>query len=438
MEVTKNQIDDLNLQVTLEIAAEDYAAIEKKKLNERLRNTELKGFRKGKAPMSLIKKLYGEQILVECVNSVINEQLDKVVKEDNLHVLGEPLASEDQPENEWTAGNDFTFKFDIAETPELGFEVSKADEIPYYSINVTKAAKDAMKKNLLSQAGSLEEAEKSDAEGYIIADISNGEVTADGVYVSIRNVAEDVRPSFVGLKADDKVTVNVNEAFTNETDRAAMLRIKKEELAGINPEFTFTVVNVKQFVPAKEGQEAYDRIYGEGVVKTPEEFEAKIEEQIRSNHSQEADYRFAKDAREYFLNKADVKLPEKFLRRWLISVNEGKFTPEQVDAEFEGFLADFRWQMVRGKIMQQFSLKVSEEDIRAAAESYVAYQYAMYGMPNPPQDIITEAAKSVLSDENQVRRMEENVEENKTIAAIRENVTLVTKKISEDKFRELK
>lgn len=438
MKLTKNQIDDLNVQVTLEIAAADYAEQVKKKLNDVKRRADIKGFRKGMAPMSLIQRLYGDQALYEAVNGVVSEQLDSFIRDEKLRVVGEPLASEDQPENEWKVGNDFTFKFDIAETPELTFEVSKADEIPYYSINVTKAAKEAMKKNLLNQAGSLEETEISDAEGYIIADISNGEINADGVYVSIRNVAEDVRPSFVGLKADDKVTVNVNEAFTNETDRAAMLRIKKEELKGINPEFTFTVVNVKTFVPAKEGEETYNKLYGEGVVKTPEEFEAKIEEQIRSNHRQEADYRFAKDAREYFLNKADVKLPEKFLRRWLISVNEGKFTPEQVDAEFEGFLADFRWQMVRGKIMQQFSLKVEQEDIRAAAESYVAYQYAMYGMPNPPQDIINEAAKSVLSDENQVRRMEENVEENKTIAAIRENVTLVSKKISEDKFRELK
>ena len=426
MNVIKNQVDDLNYQVTIEISKEDYAESERKKLNDIKRRADIKGFRKGMAPLSLIQRLYGDQVLYESVNSVVSDALNNFIRDEKIRIVGEPLSSEDQPELDWKSGNDFAFKFDIAQTPELNFEVSADDKIPYYDINVTEAAKKEMKKNMLQQLGSLQEAEATKEDDYIVADLDNGEIKAEGVYISLRNVADDLRNVFVARKAGETFQVNVNEAFLNETDRAAMLKVKKEELAGINPEFNVTVVNVKTFVPAKESQETYDKMFGEGVVKSAEEFEAKIVERIESNHRQEADYRFSKDARDYFLKK------------WLAYVNEGKLTPEQIDADFDAFLADFRWQLVRGYIMQKFDLKVEEKDMQEAAESYAAYQYAMYGMGNVPQDILKNAANSILADERQSRQIEEQVEDNKTMTAIREHVTLQHKKISEDKFRELK
>ncbi len=438
MNVIKNQVDDLNYQVTIEISKEDYAESERKKLNDIKRRADIKGFRKGMAPLSLIQRLYGDQVLYESVNSVVSDALNNFIRDEKIRIVGEPLSSEDQPELDWKSGNDFAFKFDIAQTPELNFEVSADDKIPYYDINVTEAAKKEMKKNMLQQLGSLEETEATKEDDYIVADLDNGEIKAEGVYISLRNVADDLRNVFVARKAGETFQVNVNEAFLNETDRAAMLKVKKEELAGINPEFNVTVVNVKTFVPAKESQETYDKMFGEGVVKSAEEFEAKIVERIESNHRQEADFRFSKDARDYFLKKADIALPEAFLKRWLAYVNEGKFTPEQIDADFDAFLADFRWQLVRGYIMQKFDLKVEEKDMQEAAESYAAYQYAMYGMGNVPQDILKNAANSILADERQSRQIEEQVEDNKTMTAIREHVTLQHKKISEDKFRELK
>ena len=438
MNLIKNQIDALNYQVTIEIAAADYAEALRKRLNEYKRKAELKGFRKGMAPLSLIQKLYGDQALYEGVNSLLSDQLNGFIHDEKIRIVGEPLPSEDQPQLEWKAGNDFTFKFDIAQTPELTFSVGKDDKIPYYEINVTEAARKEMKKNMLQQFGSLQEGTSTKENDYIIADIANEQHSAEGVYVSLSHVAEAVRSRFIGLKAGDKVTVNVNEAFENETDRASMLKVEKPRLAELNPEFTFTVVNVKTFVAAEENQETYDKMFGEGVVKTSEEFEAKVEERIRAGHTQDANYRFGQDVRAYFVKKAGLELPEAFLKRWLIHANEGKFTPEQVDAEFPGFIEDFKWQLVRGYLMQKFGLKVEDKDLQEAAESYVAYQYAMYGMGNVPAELIRSSARNVLEDENQLRRLEEQVEDNKTIARVREEVTLQTKKISEEKFRELK
>ncbi|MBQ6762447.1 MAG: hypothetical protein IJP49_06820 [Bacteroidales bacterium] len=438
MNITKTQPDALNYQVGIEIAAADYADALKKRLNEYRRRADIKGFRKGMAPMSLIQRFYGDQALYESVNSLVSEQLDNFIREEKIRVVGEPLPAEDQPQLDWKAGNDFTFKFDIAQTPELTFEVGEGDKIPYYEINVTEDAKKAMRAQMLQQYGSLQEGEAAGENDYIIADIANDSHSAEGVYVSLAQVSELARPMFVGKKAGEKITINVNEAFENETDRASMLKVDKAKLAEMDPMFTFTVVNVKTFVAAESNQETWDKMFGEGTVTSEEQFMEKVAERIRANHTQESNYRFGNDVRKYFVDKAAVELPEAFLKRWLVYANEGKYSAEDVEKEFPGFIADFKWQLVRGYLMQKLGLKVEKQDLEEAAENFVAYQYAMYGMGNVPQELVKSSARNVLEDENQVRRLEEQVEDNKTIAAIREKVAVQTKKISEDKFRALK
>ena len=438
MNVSKIQPDALNYQVTIEIAAADYAEPLHKRLNEYKRKADIKGFRRGMAPLSLIQRLYGDQALYESVNGLVSEQLDQFINAEKIRVVGEPLPSEDQPQLSWKAGEDFTFKFDLAQTPEINFTVGKDDKIPYYEINITAAEKKAQKEQLLQQYGSLQEGTKAGEQDYIVADIANEGHKAEGVYVSISHVAEAARGAFIGKKAGDKFQLNVNEAFENETDRAAMLKVEKDQLATLDPMFTFTVVNVKTFKAAEENQETYDKIFGKDVVTTPEQFEEKVTERIKAGHEQEANYRFGTDVRKYFVEKAALELPEAFLKRWLVYVNEGKFTAEQVEKEFPAFIEDFKWQLVRGYLMQKFNLKVSQADIQAAAESFVAYQYAMYGMAGVPDNLIKSSAENMLQDQNQYRRLEEQCEDNITIAKVREEVTLQTKKISQDKFKELK
>ena len=438
MSITKNQLDDLNFQVTIDIAADDYAELLKKRLNEYRRRADIKGFRKGMAPMSLIQRLYGDQSLYEAVNRLVSDQLDTFIRNEKIRVVGEPLPSEDQPQLEWKSGNDFTFKFDIAQTPELNFEVGEGDKIPYYEINVTEDAKKAMRDQMLQQYGSLQEGEKAGENDYIVADIANEAHSAEGVYVSVAHVAEIARPLFVGKKAGDKFTVDVSVAFENETDRASMLKVDKAKLATLDPVFTFTVVNVKTFKAAESNQETWNQMFGEGAVTSEDQFMEKVVERIRANYTQEANHRFANDVRKYFVDKAAIELPESFLKRWLVYANEGKYSAEDVEKEFPAFVEDFKWQLTRGYLMQKLGLKVEKQDIQDAAESYVAYQYAMYGMGNVPQDLIKSSARNILEDENQVRRLEEQVEDNKTISTLRERVNLQTKKISEEKFRALK
>ncbi len=434
MKIEQNRIDDLNLELSLTVTKEDYAENKKKRLNEYRKKAEFKGFRKGMVPMSLVEKMYGGNALVDSVNDIIAEALNNFIKENNLKVLGEPLPSEDTPHNVWEDGNDFSFKFDLAQNPEVSFELSSADEVPYYTITVTEAAKKEMKENILKQYGSLEEGKKAKADDFLIVDFEQGDLKVEGTYVAIRSIAEAAKASFVGVKAGDVLDVNVNEAFENETDRAAMLKVSKDELAGIEPMFRMTVKNVKTFVNAPLTEETFEKAFG---VKTEAEFDAKIEERIRAEYTQEADFRFNKDARNFLVEKANVTVAENFLKRWIYVINDGKFTMEDIEKEWDLFIVDYKWQMVRSYLMEKYNVKVEEADLLASAKGFAAYQFAMYGMNNVPEEQLEAFAQNILSQEEQGRRILDQVENEKTVAAVREVVTLKKKKISVEKFREL-
>ena len=435
MKIEQNRIDDLNLELALTVVPEDYSDSKKKRLNEYRKKAEIKGFRKGMVPMSLVEKMYGQTALVDAINDVIAEGLNNYIKENNLRVLGEPLPSEEHIANEWNDGNEFNFKFDIALNPEVSFELSSSDEIPYYTITVTEAAKKDMKNTLLKQYGSLEDGKKAKEDDFIIVDFEQGDMKVEGTYVALRNVAEAARASFVGVKAGDVLDVNVNEAFVNETDRASMLKVNKDELANLDPMFKMTVQTVKTFVNAPATEETFEKIFG---VKTEEEFDAKIEERIRAEYTQEADFRFSKDAKTFLLEKANVTVAEKFLKRWVYVVNEGKFTMEDIEKDWDLFIVDYKWQMVRSYLMNKYNVQVEEADLLASAKGFAAYQFAMYGMNNVPEEQLESFAKNILSQEEQGRRILDQVENEKTFAAVREVVTLKKKKISVEKFRELK
>ena len=265
MKVSQNRLDDLNLELTIEVEAADYAETEKKRLAERRRNADFKGFRKGMVPASLIKKVYGEQCLAEAVNKVVSDALETHITENKLHILGEPLSSEKQPELEWTDGNTFTFVFDLGLSPEISLELGKDDTVPSYTVSVA---------------------------------------------------------------AKDKGTM---------------------------------VENLKKFYEEKKEE------------KSDEDIDKEASERLESQYKNEAEWRLSKDIRDYVVAKASLSLPEEFLKRWLLAVNKDKLSKEDIDKEFDGFAADFKWQLVRGYLMQKYGFKVDEKDLREAAEAYVRH-----------------------------------------------------------------
>ncbi len=438
MKLTKNNIDELNIEVALTVEPSDYAENRKKKLSDIRRRAEIKGFRKGMVPASLIEKMYGASALVDAVNEVISHELTSFIKDEKLSVIGEPLPADNQPENDWTNGNTFNFTFEIACNPEVKLEFGKEDKITSYEIKVSDEAKKEMKDNLLKQYGSLEDGDEAKADDFIIADLEQGENRIESTYIALRNVSEACKSQFLGVKAGDSFEVNVNEAFENEADRAALIKVKKEELEGIDPVYKLTVKTVKTFTSAPLTTETYDKIFGEGVVADEAGFDAKIEERLVAEYANETEYRLSRDIREYLVKKADLKLPETFMKKWLKVANEGKFTAEQIDKEFDAFAEDYRWSLVRDFLLKKYGVKIEQEDILASARGFAAYQFAMYGMPNVPAEQLDNYAKSILADESQSRRIVEQVESEKAIAAVKPELKINKKSVSVEQFRELK
>ena len=438
MKLTKNNIDELNIEVALTVEPSDYAENRKKKLSDIRRRAEIKGFRKGMVPASLIEKMYGASALVDAVNEVISHELTSFIKDEKLSVIGEPLPADNQPENDWTNGNTFNFTFEIACNPEVKLEFGKEDKITSYEIKVSDEAKKEMKDNLLKQYGSLEDGGEAKADDFIIADLEQGENRIESTYIALRNVSEACKSQFLGVKAGDSFEVNVNEAFENEADRAALIKVKKEELEGIDPVYKLTVKTVKTFTSAPLTTETYDKIFGAGVVADEAGFDAKIEERLVAEYANETEYRLSRDIREYLVKKADLKLPETFMKKWLKVANEGKFTAEQIDKEFDAFAEDYRWSLVRDFLLKKYGVKIEQEDILASARGFAAYQFAMYGMPNVPAEQLDNYAKSILADENQSRRIVEQVESEKAIAAVKPELKINKKSVSVEQFRELK
>ena len=437
MKVTKNQVDDLNMNVTIAPDKNDWAEPRKKKLNEFRRTADIRGFRRGMAPMGLIEKLHGGQALAEVVNTLVTDALNGFIEENKLNVLGEPLPSEKQSDNNWDNPDEFTFDFDIAVAPELNLTVTADDKIPYYTVTVTKAALEDYRHGLLKQFGQLESGEAAKEDDFVIADFVSGDQKIEGSYVSLRSMSDEVKKDFVGLKKGDTRQVDIVKSFPNEADRAAMFHVKKEELETLPTEWTMTVNDVKTFVDAPLTQQTFDQIFGEGVCKDEAAFDAKVKERLQEEYARESDYRFMIDAKEYLIDKAAIQLPDAFMKRWIKFANDDKFTMEQIEAEYDLFAKDFRWNMIRTKLMKDNDLKVAKEDVMKQAMSMAAYQFAMYGMNNVPEEHLSKYAEQILADRQQAERIVEKVEDDIALTWVRKNATLEKKKISLEKMREL-
>lgn len=435
MQINQTNQEDLTLKVSIKVDKEDYAEDMNKRLKEYRHKADIRGFRKGMAPMGLIEKMYGGQALADAINTVVSQALAKHIEDNKLNVIGEPLPSEDN-DKAAEEGDSFTFDFDLGVAPEVTVDVTAEDTIPYYTVTVSTKAVADYKDSLLRQYGTMESGEKAGEDDFVVVDFKQGETEVKDAYVALRSIADEAKSIFLGIKKDDVRDLDVNEVFPNESDRAAMLHMKKEELKDMDPKWQMTVKDVKTFVAAKPTPETFDKIFGKDEVKDEAAFDAKVKDLLKKEYARESDYRFAGDVRDYLLQKADIKLPEAFLKKWLIRVNEGKYTAEDIEKEFGAFTKDFRWQMICNHLMKAHGMEVTKEDLDKEAKALAAYQFAMYGMNDVPEDQLAGFADRLLGDDDQARRLYDKVESDKVIAYVKDTVTLDKKKSTIEKMRQ--
>jgi trigger factor len=447
MNIIREEVDALNSVLRVKIDKADYSEKIEKTLKDYRKKAAIKGFRPGHAPASLINKLYYKPALVDEVNKLVSESLTKYLADEKLNILGEPLPSEKQEAIDWETAEDFEFVFDLGHTPDFELNLSKRDKIPYYTIKIDDKLREIYVNSYRRRYGEYKPAEVADEKGLIKATLNelNADETprADGIFVENASISvalvadESEKTKLIGAKVGDVIVLDATKAFPNATDRAALLHTTKDKLTNVNPSFQATVTEVMTFENAELNQDFFNKAFGEGNVTSEEEFIKRVEAEIANNLSRESDYRFLIDLKDRLIEKFKLELPREFLIRWLVAVNEGKHTREQIESEYPMFEKDLKWQLIRNKVVNEQGLTISDEEVRAFAMDFARNQFASYGMSQLPDEYLAGYADNILKKEEEKRRIQDRLLEDKAVAWLKENVKLDTKEVTTDEFNKL-
>ncbi len=447
MNIIHENVDGLNAQLKVSVDKADYQDKVEQMLKDYRKKAAIKGFRPGKAPEGLISKLYRLPITAEEVNKLVSESISNYLFEQKLNILGEPMPSENQPKIDWETQENFEFVFDMGLVPEFELKLSKRDKVPYYTIAIDDKIRELYLDSHQRRHGTyvpVEVAGDNDLLKVTLTELNSDESPRDGgINVDSASVAiglvgdEAEKAKLMGAKIGDVFVIDVTKAFPNETDRAALLRVNKANLGSVEPLFQATVTETMTYEKGELNQELFDKVYGEGAVASQEEFIAKVEEEIKANLQRESDFRFLVDLKDKLVDKAKFDLPKEFLVRWLVAINEGKVTREQVETEYPMFEKDLKWQLIRDKISKEQELVVDDAALTEFAQTYAREQFAAYGLREIPEEYLVRYAEDILKKDDERRKIRERLLEDKVVAWVKEAVKLDEKEVSADDFNKL-
>jgi trigger factor len=448
MNITRENIDDVNAVLKVEIEKADYEKAVNDTLKDYRKKASIPGFRPGKVPAGLIKKRFGTAVLVDEVNKIISQSLSKYLVEEKLNILGEPLPNEEQQKSiNWETDENFEFIFDVALAPEVKVTLDKRSKYDYYTIAVSEEMIDQQVEMIASQLGQNVPVDEVKDNSSVLGDFvqldENGEtiengIQPKGVLLAVDMIKdEEIKNAFTGRKKDDTLVFDPVKAFEDRHEVGHMLNIDHEEAHDLNSEFKFTITEILQYEKAEINEELFKKVYGEETeIKTIEDFRKKIKEEIAANLVYSSDQKFAIDTRDTLLEKTKVELPEAFLKRWLITVNK-EVTKEQIENEFEYFIKDLQWQLIKDLIIKENELKVTPEETRDFAKQMARAQYSQYGIYDVPDEQLDSFAKMILEKPEESERIYKKLYEDKVIEVVKEKVNIQEKEISQEEFNEM-
>ncbi len=447
MNIVRKDLDPTNANITISIEKSDYEAKVDKTLREYRKKSNIPGFRPGMVPLNLLKKMYGKSILAEEINNILSEGLYNYIKDNNIDLLGEPLPNEtEQKEIDFDNQESFEFVFDIALPPVFEVELTKKDKIKYYQITPDDTMIENQVKSYAGRFGKYEQeetVEEQDMLKGLLVELENGEEKADGIRVENAVLTpaymkdEAIKTVFVGAKKEGEVIFNPKQAYENEAEVASLLKMKKEEVENLTSDFKYTIQSITRYHEAAVDQDLFDKVFGEGTVKSEKEFKEKIKENIAENLLQDSNYKFGLDVREFLVKKyKDLSFPDAFLKRWLLRTNKD-MTEERVEADYPKMKEDLTWQLIRNKIAKAHDVKIEKEDVEAYAKKIARSQFAQYGIPNADDQMIEPYVQEMLQNENQLNAIIDRVTENKVVDIIKEAVKLDVKEVSIEEFNKM-
>ena len=449
MNITFETPDKVNGLLTITIEKEDYQPKVDKALKDYRKRANVPGFRPGMVPMDRIKRQFGMSAKIEEVNRLLGESMTSYLRDNKIHVLGEPLASEQQEAQDLATDGPFTFKFDIAVAPDVTIALTGDDEVPYYTIKVDDTLIDQQVQMLCQRNGEMEEGETFEGTDRLIGDLrqldSDGNTLEGGITVSEAQLMpsymkdDEQKKLFEGCKGGDIITFNPKKAYPdNDAEVAALLNMKKEEVQDLTSDFSYQVTSIKHYAPATVDQKLFDRLFGEGKVNSEEEFRQKISEMLERQFAYRSDFKFLNDLRDYCEKKVgELTFPKELLKRFLKQKEKEKGNEkdnESLEKELEESLKSLKWHLIKAQLVSTQGIKVEDAELKLVAKEQVRQQFAQYGMNDVPDDVLEKYSEDLLKKRENVESYVDIVIEQKLVQTYKQVVKLAEKTVTVEEF----
>ena len=431
MNIIKEARENQTAIIKITVSEADYNAEVDKKLREYKRKANIPGFRPGMVPMGIINKMYRKGVVAETAYKMASDNCFAYIEKEGIDYMGDVMPSEEQGAFDFDNNTDHEFIFEVGLAPVVDLELStEKDKVTRYKIKVDEEMRSGYRSQFLRTYGRLVDVDVVENDEAVMCTIDNGDIKVEDAYVGLISMTEEERKPYIGKKVGDQMIVNVNELYKTEQQRASVLGVKENELASINPEFNLTITKIRKYADPEMNEEFFKMAFPAGDVTTVEEFEKMIDKKIEAELKKESDYVFTQTLREYLVEKANLTLPEDFLKRWLLAINEGKFTMEEIEKDFAPFAEMMKWSAVQKHFAKKLSIEVKAEDMEAEAKAYAAAQFAQYGMMNVADEMLTNYAQQILQNKEEANKLIEKVYEAKVVEAVTPLVKVSNKSVT--------
>ena len=437
MNIVRENLEDGTTLLKATVGEADYNEAVDKALRTYKRKANVPGFRPGMVPMSIINKMYRKGVVAEEAYRTASKGCFDYIEKEKLTLVGDMIPSDKQQPLDFDNDTEYEFAFEVGIAPEINIALSKKDKVKKYAIAIEDKMRDGYRGNFTRRFGKLVDVDSVETEDALTVTLDQPEMKIEEAYVGLIGMSDAARKPFLGKKVGDTMEVDVNELYPNPAQRAAILQVKEPELEGINPKFTLTVTKIRRFTEPELNEEFFKMAFPEGNVKTAEEFAQYIDAQILRDLKREADYLFTLDVRKLLLDKANLTLPAAFLKRWLYTINEGKFSMEEIEKDFDKFLDMMKWNLVQKHYVNELKLEVTPEEATEEAKAMAAQQFAYYGMSQVADDMLANYAKSILENKEESRKVYEKIFEQKVIDAVVPQITVSDATVTAEEFAKL-
>ena len=438
MNITLDRNDEqLTGLLTVHLTEADYAATVDAQIKDYTKRAQVKGFRPGKVPVGMVKKMYGKGILADEINKTLGKAVDSYVKEQNLRLLGEalPVASD----VDFDTAKEFAFQFELGLLPEVELPADGTMEVERHQVSLDDDTVQQTNEQIARQYGETTNPEASEANDYLFGKLKKADEEGEGrtVLLPINKVRNSVE-QFIGAKAGDVLTFDLKNAFDNDAVAIANFSgLNKTEAAEAIGDYVLSVEKINRTAAPEMNQELFDKVFGPEAVSSQEEFDAKVRETMQQNYDRESDGALNNAIVEKLVTGLDIRLPAEFFKKWLVRTNAGKLTAQQVEEHYNDYEKELKWSLIRNKVVENADLKVSNDEIVSRTLDKIMGQFSMPNMPDDMRESMRGYADSYLKQDNgkQYVAEYEAILAEKVLENLRGKVVVTDKPVTAEEFR---